>query len=82
MAEIVIGHQVITLERDGMGDLQIKDVFYGLENRGLNGQGGISCVGPLLGGNELEIMPFGRLFGSGIVKLRSSTPLLFRVSQA
>ncbi len=55
-AEIVIGRNVFTLEKDTAGNLKILDRFEGNLNSGTNGQGAVSCVGNLVGDSKQEII--------------------------
>jgi len=55
-AEIVIGRRIFTLDKDGMGNLQILDVFQGNLNQGSNGQGPVSCIADLTNDGRPEII--------------------------
>lgn len=63
LAEIVVGHTVITVERDAGGALQLVDRFVGDLGRGTNGQGAIGCVADLLGDGRLEVIGGGTVYG-------------------
>ena len=56
LAEVVIGRNVFTLEKDGNGDLQVLDRFQGTLQNGQNGQGPASCVANIVGDERQEII--------------------------
>ena len=55
-AEIVVGRNVFTLEKDTNGKLQVLDRFQGSSANGTNGQGPVSCVANLVGDSRQEIV--------------------------
>ncbi len=55
-AEIVIGRNVFSLEKDGTGNLVVLDRFRGNLTHGTNNQGAISCVANLAGDGRMEII--------------------------
>jgi hypothetical protein len=61
-AEIVIGRNVFTLEKDTAGKLKILDRFQGTLMHGTNGQGPVSCVANLVGDSKQEIAAGSTLY--------------------
>lgn len=61
MAEIILSKLVYTLARQG-DEILVLDRFEGDSNRGINGQGGISCVGDLNGDGRMDIVAGGTLY--------------------
>ncbi|NMB73934.1 MAG: hypothetical protein GYA21_02255 [Myxococcales bacterium] len=56
LAEIVVGRNVFTLEKDGQERLKVVDRFQGSLTNGTNSQGPISCAADVAGDERAEII--------------------------
>ncbi len=56
LPEIVVGRVVLTIRRDPGMPIVFQDTFSGALMSGQNGQGPISCLGDVAGGDELEVV--------------------------
>jgi hypothetical protein len=55
-AEIIVGRNVFTLEKDAQGKLRVLDRFQGTLTNGTNGQGPVSCVADINSDGRPEII--------------------------
>jgi hypothetical protein len=76
LAEIVVGRNVFTLEKDAQGKLKVQDRFQGTLTHGINNQGPISCVADLDEDGRQEIIA-----GTVVYRMPSPPPGISRPSE-